>query len=174
MLNDDVKNVLAHWDNKITSDLEALYSLHSESIEFFEELLSIIQDQSVTSGISWLIKKYLEDDGEVTSVIEEGLLSSLNSEWEWSAKLHVLQCLPYLTISAPFEKQTVVFIRECLKEKNKFVKAWAYNGMAVIALQYPGYLDETKRLLGQAMDREAASVKARIRNIFKEHPEFLI
>lgn len=60
-----------------------------------------------------------------------------------------------------------MFLRNCLISDNKFVRAWAYNGFYELALQYPAYKTEVKKFLDMAMKDEAASVKARVRNILK-------
>jgi hypothetical protein len=83
----------------------------------------------------------------------------------WESKLHILQCLPYIQISSAAKENVEVFLRRCLIDDNKFVRAWAYNGFYEISLQYPEYKEETKQFFEMAMRDEAPSVKARIRNI---------
>ncbi len=66
------------------------------------------------------------------------------------------------------KKKIEVFLRQCLTDGNKFVRAWAYNGFYEISVQYPEYKKETKLFFEMAMRDEAPSVKARIRNIMKK------
>ena len=61
-----------------------------------------------------------------------------------------------------------MFLRNCLVDNNKFVRAWAYNGFYELAVQYPEYEKETKQFFEMAMRDEAPSVKSRIRNIMKK------
>jgi hypothetical protein len=61
-----------------------------------------------------------------------------------------------------------LFLRTCLADENKFVRAWAYNGFYLLSQQYPEYQQETEQFFAMAMRDEAASVKARIRNILKK------
>ena len=56
---------------------------------------------------------------------------------------------------------------EFLNDDNKFVRAWSYNGLFVLADQYPEFRIEVIHQLKRAREEEAASVRARIRNIFK-------
>jgi len=87
---------------------------------------------------------------------------------EWETKLHVLQCLSYLTVGKQDVPPLETFLRECLASENKFVRAWAYNGFYELSLQYPQFQVEVDQLLQQALEDEAASVKARVRNILKQ------
>jgi hypothetical protein len=86
----------------------------------------------------------------------------------WGSKLHLLQCLPHLAIDERAKPALESFLRDSMGSDNKFVRAWAYNGFHVLALQYPQYRAEAKRLLGRALKSEAASVKARIRRILAD------
>jgi len=85
----------------------------------------------------------------------------------WETKLHILQCIPFLQIAKTEKKEVEAFLRKCLVDNNKFVRAWAYNGFYEISVQYPEYRNETKQFFDMAMRDEAPSVKARIRNIMK-------
>ena len=72
-----------------------------------------------------------------------------------------------MTIAENQTEKLYYHLRHCLSDTNKFVRAWSYNGLAELAKQYPQYRGEVKQLfeLAQNDDSEAASVKARIRNI---------
>jgi len=60
------------------------------------------------------------------------------------------------------------FLKKCLVDDNKFIRAWAYNGFYELSVQYPEHKDETKQFFEMAMRDEAPSVKSRIRNIMKK------
>jgi hypothetical protein len=92
-------------------------------------------------------------------------LAKLNS---WQSKLHLLQCVSYFKVSKSNRKKLELFLRDCLASSNKFVRAWAYNGFYLLAMQHPQYKEETQSFFKMALRDEAASVKARIRNIMKQ------
>ena len=85
----------------------------------------------------------------------------------WECKLHVLQCLPYLEIPESESASLERFLDACLESDNKFVRAWAYNGFSELSLRFPRYRERVDGLLARAATSEAASVRARIRNILK-------
>lgn len=60
------------------------------------------------------------------------------------------------------------YLNVCLEHDNKFVRAWAYIGKFELSVQYKEYKLETMVLLEAALQNEAASVRARIRNIMKK------
>jgi len=93
---------------------------------------------------------------------------SLGTQEHWEAKLHILQSLPYLPIAERNRKAVEAFLRLTLTDANKFVRAWSYNGFYELARQHPKYQAETEQFFQMAMRDEAASVKARIRNIMKK------
>ena len=86
----------------------------------------------------------------------------------WETKLHILQSIPFMPIEITERKKVDAFLRETLTDPNKFVRAWSYNGFYELAMQHSEYLNETKQFFEMAMRDEAASIKARIRNIMKK------
>ncbi len=73
-----------------------------------------------------------------------------------------------MPISKTDKKKVEGFLRECLIDNNKFVRAWAYNGFNELSIQYNEYRQETEQFFEMAMRNEAPSVRSRIRNIMKQ------
>jgi hypothetical protein len=59
------------------------------------------------------------------------------------------------------------FLRQTLNDSNKFVRAWSYNGFYQLARHFPQYREEAEAIFEMALRDEAASVKARVRNIIR-------
>ncbi len=62
-------------------------------------------------------------------------------------------------------RSVVTFLRVGLQDKNKFVRAWSYSGFYLLGQQYPEYQDEAKAYIVAAMQDEAPSVQARLRQL---------
>ena len=77
--------------------------------------------------------------------------------------MHAIHAIP-----RTHKKNVETFLRECLVNDTKFVRAWAYSGLYELAFQYPEYKEEAKQLFEMAMRDEPASVKSRIRKVMKE------
>lgn len=162
-----IEKDVACWNGKSASDIDAIYSRHSDDISFVSNIIVLCEQEHLQKGATWLVKRYL-DDGHRLEVNEIAALYKQLPKFEaWEAKLHILQCMPDMPVGEAEKKRVEGFLRNCLADSNKFVRAWAYNGFYELSLQYPEYKIEAKQFLTMAMRDEAPSVKARIRNIVK-------
>jgi len=155
------------WDGKSTVEIEEVYRLESTKSDFTSTIVALLIQESNQTGASWLLKKYLDNGNslggeEITSVYQ--CLDKLN---DWGSKLHLLQCLPNIPVSDSYRELIERFVRNCLADKNKFVRAWAYGGFYLLADHFPEYRSEAVQFIDSAMLNEPASVKARIRNVIK-------
>ena len=113
------------------------------------------------------MKRHLEL-GNPLSVGEcRSILGSLSVQQDWESKLHLLQCLPYLSIPDEDRVGLEQFLDTCVRSDKKFVRAWAYSGLGELALRFPQYREAVDGMLARAGASEVASVRARIRNLRK-------
>lgn len=162
-----IEQEIKNWDGKSSSDIGAIYSRYSNEDCFVPQLIELSGRKDVEKGATWLLKHHLEkkhklDTGAVATIYK--LAPKLEN---WEAKLQILQSMTNMPIGKAEKSSVECFLRDCLMDENKFVRAWAYNGFYEISLQYPEYKNETKNFFEMAMRDEAPSVKARIRNIVK-------
>lgn len=163
-----IEQAIKSWDGKSSSNINAIYDRHGSNDDFVRIIIQFSGEESLQKGATWLLKRHFEnnhriEEDQVTKIFE--LLPKLE---HWEAKLHILQCISYMGIANTGKKQIELFLRKCLTDENKFVRAWAYNGFYELSMQHSEYITETKHLLEMAMRDEAPSVKARIRNILKK------
>ena len=155
------------WDGKSAAALQSIHERHRAEAGFVETLLAHMADVELQRAATWLLKKHLETGNSLSTSACRTVLGALSVQEHWESKLHMLQCLPYLEIpedeSAGLEK----FLEACLESDRKFVRAWAYNGFNELSLRFPRYRERVDGLLVRAGVSEAASVRARIRNILK-------
>lgn len=156
---------LAHWDGKAVDILEFLYQQKCTSDDFIHQLVCLTVDKHCSVAATWLLK-YHVDKGGVFDPKEVTILYSHCSLFSsWQAKLHVLQVLHVMPIQYAEKAVLEHFLRSCLSDENKFLRAWAYNGLYLFAKQYPQYQNEATAFFKLAMRDESASVKARVRKI---------
>ncbi len=94
----------------------------------------------------------------------EGLLRSWTEPPPWQLHVKLLQNLSAADI--PERKKAAlhrVLMRD-LTHPNKFVRAWAYGGLATLARRFPELEKEAGAIFEMALRDESAAVKARIRN----------
>ena len=163
-----LKVAISSWDAKDVHYIKQVYKDYLEQDDFSALLLKYSHDAELQRGSTWLLKKHLEEGNSLTSSETAELFSCLDKLEHWEAKLHVLQCLPFLAISVSQKESIDVFLRGCLSSDFKFVRAWAYGGLYELAKQHSQYQAEVKTLLEQASVTEAASVKARVRQVLKK------
>jgi len=163
-----IEQDILSWDGKSSRDIEDVYHRYSDDHGLFiPTIIAFISQPTLQKGSSWLLKHCLESGLKLTPKNIKDVYKYLSALGSWEGKLHLLQCLPFMPVAKTEKKKVECFLRQCLMDQNKFVRAWAYNGFYELSVQYPEYKEETKQFFEMAMRDEAASVKARIRNIMK-------
>lgn len=173
-----LEKAIEAFDGKDISNLKQAATLLDVKVEAnkaaVDGLICYCQKDSDTSAqaASWVLKYWWEkvwwEKGWAFSSSQANkLINTLITAESWQLRLHILQILPGLTIAKSQHEKLYYHLHHCLSDTNKFVRAWSYNGLAELAKQYPQYRHDVKQLfeLAQNDDGEAASVKARIRNI---------
>lgn len=158
---------ILNWDGKSSADISDIYSRYSCESNFTITLVDLCKRIDLQKGATWLLKKHLESNHSLSRAQIAIIYTLAPNLHGWEAKLHILQSMAYMPVGEQEKQGVEVFLRNCLMSDNKFVRAWAYNGFYKLALQYPEYKAEVKKFLDMAMKDEAASVKARVRNILK-------
>lgn len=164
-----LQQAIAEWDGKSADYIGNVFEQHHTEATFVDELIELLQLVSLQKGASWCLKKYTETDRNLDAFQVETIYALLPQLEHWETKLHLLQSISALPIPAVQKANVETFLRECLADKNKFVRAWAYNGFYHLALQHEEYEHEVRQLLEQAMQNEAPSVKARVRNLRQQN-----
>ncbi len=124
-------------------------------------------DEAVELGATWVAKHLLEKGVEADRAVSLELLRLLSVLTADMAIVHVLQCLPRLSFSSAQHERLHRRLEVLRAHPRPFVRAWAYNGYALLARADPRYAAETEALFESALASEAASVCARIRNARK-------
>lgn len=159
---------IAAWDGKSADDIAAIYQRHCDDTSLSAKLIKSMRQVALQKGASWLLKKHMESGHSMACKQAGAVFQCLPELQHWESKLHILQCLPYMPIADTDKKRVAAFLHQCLSDNNKFVRAWAYNGFYELAVRHPEYAEQTKQFFDLALKDEAASVKARIRNIVKK------
>lgn len=163
---------LAEWDGKSVAIIKALYQKHSGQSDFIISLLSALKHKDQARGASWCLKNGLESGVKLSPSQSKELVQQLETKDQmeqahWETRLHLLQCLPYLAIPASEKENLLVFIRSAISAPEKFVRAWGYNALYVLAGQFPELRQETQVSLQAALEDQAPSVRARVRTLLK-------
>ena len=162
-----VAAAIAEYDGKVIEGLASIATEIDPSSAVLQALCDFVcsEDARVQSAASWLLRRYAGDGAALSQRQTEQALSVLTAGGHWEARLHVLQMMGDLTVPAKRIEQLWPALIEQTKDANKFIRAWSYYGLAVVADRHPPYRGRALALLAAADQEGAASVRARVRRI---------
>ncbi|MCA9305233.1 MAG: hypothetical protein R3B46_11370 [Phycisphaerales bacterium] len=157
------------YDGKRTDILERIAAAHPVTAPLARQLIKTASDDDprTQSGATWLILHHARAGYAYTPAATRELLTLIGDDLHWEPTLNLLQTLPHLAIGDAPLPALRKSLKRLIKHDNKLVRAWAYNGFAVLARQHPKLASEAERMLTQGEQDEAASVRARVRNARK-------
>ncbi|MEM9679108.1 MAG: hypothetical protein AAF901_02190 [Bacteroidota bacterium] len=157
------------WDSVHTEHLINIYDTNVSGEPFFDDLISITNThQDLQIATTWLIKHHYDQKQKLSEQQGNLLLGTILNFKAWEAKLHVLQILPFLSIPESHFILVEDFVRACLNDDVKFVRAWAYQGFYELTKYQPSYIPELKLLCDKALLTESASIKSRVKKVVKQ------
>lgn len=169
----DLETEIAAYDGKHKDVLEAIAARLPPGGGAVRDLTALARrdDAKLQAGATWLLKHFQEKGLAFSAQQSGALLALLGEVSHWEARLHLLQILPALTL--PEERKAALYRlltgSNYLQAPNKFVRAWTYNALAILATRFPELRGKVALLLISAQEDEAASVRARLRSVMKAH-----
>ncbi len=154
---------IANWDGKSADEIRAIYETYQGHKDFVSHSVKLLKQTKYQTGATWLLKRHLEQGRVLDAQAIKSIYNALSGLEHWQARLHVLQCVPRMPIPQSSRLRVEKFLRTCLIDDVKFVRAWAYFGFYELALQYPQHQKEAMQILELGLRDEPASVQARIR-----------
>ena len=115
-------------------------------------------------GATWVLKHLAERGSAPCGPSAAKLLGLLSRSVAPDALLHILQTMPHMHIDADQRSGLGDALMELIKSRHTFIRAWAYNGLGVLAAHDPSQRSEVERLFDRAVKTDTAAVKARIRH----------
>ncbi len=160
-----IEDIIGQWDGKSPKPLEELFEECRANPAFPESLVDLCETSGMQTGATWLLKRHFDSGGPpLSDALEARHLAGLASFHGWEAKLHVLQYLEHLKIPEEARQHLTVFLRDAGTADNRFVRAWAYHGLALLACRFPDERARSRDILERAQAVETAgSIKVRIR-----------
>lgn len=166
MINSNLIDKLTKWDGIHIKYLSELYAIHFSNKHFFEELMTICNtNNDLEIASTWLIKHHYDSGKSLSKLLTKNLLKTTKNIQNLEAKLHILQLLPHFKLSTKSIQYAEDFVRKCLLDKNKFVKAWALNGLFELTFYIPEMKPELISLCQIALEKESPAIKSKARKI---------
>lgn len=162
----DIAAALRSYDGKRVAPFRAVAeAVRGAPESAVPELLDLAasDEAALQVGATWVVK-YLAERGEAPSGESAGRAIDLLDHVEApDAVLHLLQTLPYIVIPAGRVAALRRTLERTIQSRRAFMRAWAYNGLGVLAVAEPELRGEVEALFDAAEGRESASVRVRIR-----------
>jgi len=164
-----IREQLRGFDGKHGDVIERILSEYRSPKSPINELVLLVADEeeNIQIGATWLVKRLAETGARFNKKQLIALFDLMPELDNWVTKLHLCQILQYVEIPDESKKKVAWFLEQNLMGKNKFVRAWSYNGFYELAKQHREYRDKAMEHLDRGEAEQAASIKARLRNIKK-------
>lgn len=165
-----LQDEITAWDQKSREGIEAIYRQSASTPNFAEDLINLTSNPVTARGATWLLKHHLETENtQLDAALAAKYFRKIDHLQDWESKLHLLQSMEYLPVPASEKPRMEMFLRHCLEDDVKFVRAWAYSGFYHMARTFPEYQSAVMVLLEDALETETAgSVKARVRSVLRK------
>lgn len=148
-----------------TDSLQKVYACHQSQSAFIDALLQLLERPEHQDNASWLIKYHTEQAGGLSLSQQQRFYQLWPVLLSWQSQLHCLQIMEVNPVPESLDVTLMPLLKHWLQGKNKFVRAWSYNGMYLLAKQSPAYTEEVKTYLQRGLTDEAPSVKARLKKL---------
>ena len=158
---------LSNFEDTGAGTLDRLAADYVPDAGLLRHLVELAESGEVKQQIAAtaLLKRYRERHIVFEANLVVRLLELIPAAQHWEATLHLLQMLPQLPISPGHADSLCDSLRDLTRHRNTFVRAWAYGGLHGLATLYPEYRCGVAPLLKRAAREEAASVRARLRQL---------
>jgi hypothetical protein len=157
--------VMENWDSKSAPAIKAIYDEYCQSPDTSAVLIDCLNNPKLQRAASWLVKYHIEQGNALPATLLAALDKQIPFAQDWQTRLHILQILPTLPMKALNKITLERFLRVCLADEHKFVRAWAYSNFYLFAQVHEELKDEANDFIRLAMQDETSSVKARIRQV---------
>ena len=164
-----LKTTLFKWDRKHTDFLINIYCKNLQSPCFISDIIEIYSTKiELEHSTSWIIKHHIDNGKDLEQEQTEKMLRKIGELNYWESQLHLLQIIPKVSLTEKLVEFIEPKIRELLDSEKKFVKAAAYEAYFEVVNFYPDLKNEFRIICEEAINKESASVKVKIKRILNK------
>ena len=170
----DIAATLRSYDGKRVAPFRTVADALSQRPDRGEDAvgelvaLAASDETALQTGATWVLKYLAERHLALRDDEAVALLRLLRRPLAPDALLHLLQTLPHMDLPADLGAGNEAALHRALlrlvESDRVFVRAWAYNGLGLLAARNPALRDEVEGLFSRAEKTETAAVKVRIRH----------
>ncbi len=160
---ENLRQELTTYDGRSPTILSEISVRYRDQPNFLSDLVRLAVDENplISEGATWMLKAELEA-GQVCSPQDvKRLVVGLKGVTAWQAQLHICQSIKHITVPQELALELERWLSALLDAPRPFLRAWALDAVC----QLRGASPKTKALLAQMETDDAASVRARVRNL---------
>ncbi|QDU73118.1 hypothetical protein Pan97_00850 [Bremerella volcania] len=165
----EILNSLRKFDGKHTDVLEQLAARVPRDQESLAQLLAAAEhdDKAIQVAATWLLKRWSDESEPLVESCAADLIALLRISSYWEVQLHLLQILSVVSLPRGSIAALKKVLPDLASDENKLVRAWTCSVFAAIGDCQPRFQKDALEVLSRAEEDEAASVRARVRQIRK-------
>ena len=158
---------LDEFDGKAITILGEIEAAFGQEDGFLSEMAALADhpQSNIADGATWLVKSALDNGGSLSAEDTAILLAHLPDGASWGAQLHVCQCIGRLELSPDQLAMLVQWLEPILAHQRPFLRAWSLDALWALARLDPALRDRAEAARKTALEDDAASVRARARNL---------
>ncbi|WP_154853512.1 hypothetical protein [Cyclobacterium xiamenense] len=164
-----LKAAFMQWNGTHTAHLKNLYQENRDDPSFIPATLALLEtEEAVEVSSSWVLKHHIDQGEMVSSDQVDQLVKKLAGLRFWESRLHLLQMIPQIPLTAAQAGRLEPVVRKHLSSDRPFVKASAFAAYFEIVKRFPELKNEFRLLCEDSLEKVSASVKVKIRRILKQ------
>ncbi len=161
----EITKALEDYDGKHTKPLQ-LAADRAPSSNDIESLIDVLDvNRKFQEAGTWLLKSWVDNGYKYSNSQIEKWFRKTQELTYWAATLHFCQALEKMPLPGYLSSEVFKFLELSTQNENKLVRAWSYNGLAILAKKDGSLVAKAKTLVARGQNDEAASVRARLRKI---------
>ena len=160
---------LEDFDGVAISILSEARATAREKNGYLEELVALCSDPDpkISDGAAWILKAEADDGMRFQSTLIAPLIGTLEDIPSWQAKLTICQSVEAFELTATQANTFITWASTLADHERPFLRAWSLHARIIIATQFEKYRKAALSALEVAENDDAASVRARARNLRK-------
>jgi len=164
---DQLRNALLDFDGRATTILGEAEAKLRHAPDYVDALIAMIpsDEAHVSAGATWLLKSAFEAKLELSVEQMQAYCELVPRVTKWAAQLHTCQSIQFFTVPVDAQPALIAWLKPLLQSERPFLRAWSLDALAHIAAGNADDVDMLQRWLAAGLADDAASVRARARQI---------
>ena len=165
-MGDRVRAAIDAFDGRHIAPLESVAATLPAQGELETIIAALSCSAREQAAATWILRAWLERGLRLRESHTRRVVEASERLTDWEVVLHVCQAVEHLDLEGQTLRRMWAVLLNGTRSDAKFVRAWSYNGLAVLGSRNSVLRDDAIAALERGSKDDAASVRARIRKAF--------